>query len=93
VTAVARRSHLFLDADAGRDGALVVEWDGRRIPSFIVEGELFWGREHLPDIREKLATLARKRMVLAYGLRGISLWRRMIVLAVRMGYRSTVGKF
>ena len=22
------------------------------VPSFIVDGELFWGREHLPDIRE-----------------------------------------
>jgi hypothetical protein len=30
------------------------------VPSFIVEGELVWGREHLADIREKLATLARK---------------------------------
>ena len=29
------------------------------VPSFIVEGELFWGREHLADIREKLASLAR----------------------------------
>jgi 2-hydroxychromene-2-carboxylate isomerase len=29
------------------------------VPSFIVEGEFFWGREHLPDIREKLAPLAR----------------------------------
>ena len=29
------------------------------VPSFIVEEELFWGREHLPDIREKLAPLAR----------------------------------
>lgn len=25
------------------------------VPSFIVGGELFWGREHLPDIREMLA--------------------------------------
>ena len=25
------------------------------VPSFIVDGELFWGREHLPDIRERLA--------------------------------------
>ena len=25
------------------------------VPSFIVDGELFWGREHLPDIRETLA--------------------------------------
>jgi 2-hydroxychromene-2-carboxylate isomerase len=28
------------------------------VPSFIVDGELFWGREHLPDIREMLARLA-----------------------------------
>jgi 2-hydroxychromene-2-carboxylate isomerase len=26
------------------------------VPSFIVDGELFWGSEHLPDIREMLAT-------------------------------------
>ncbi|MBV9966488.1 MAG: DsbA family protein [Alphaproteobacteria bacterium] len=26
------------------------------VPSFIVDGELFWGREHLPDIRDILAT-------------------------------------
>jgi len=25
------------------------------VPSFIVDGELFWGREHLPDIRQRLA--------------------------------------
>ena len=25
------------------------------VPSFMVDGELFWGREHLPDIREMLA--------------------------------------
>jgi 2-hydroxychromene-2-carboxylate isomerase len=25
------------------------------VPSFIVDGELFWGREHLSDIREMLA--------------------------------------
>jgi 2-hydroxychromene-2-carboxylate isomerase len=24
------------------------------VPSFIVDGELYWGREHLPDIREAL---------------------------------------
>jgi 2-hydroxychromene-2-carboxylate isomerase len=29
------------------------------VPSFIVGGELFWGREHLADIREKLAPFAR----------------------------------
>jgi 2-hydroxychromene-2-carboxylate isomerase len=33
------------------------------MPSFIVEGELFWGREHLADIREKLALLARNNPV------------------------------
>lgn len=26
------------------------------VPSFVVDGEQFWGREHLPDIREMLAT-------------------------------------
>ena len=25
------------------------------VPSFVVHGELFWGREHLPDIRAMLA--------------------------------------
>jgi 2-hydroxychromene-2-carboxylate isomerase len=25
------------------------------VPSFILDGELFWGREHLPDIRDMLA--------------------------------------
>ncbi len=25
------------------------------VPSFVLDGELFWGREHLPDIRETLA--------------------------------------
>jgi len=25
------------------------------VPSFVIEDELFWGREHLPDIREMLA--------------------------------------
>jgi hypothetical protein len=35
------------------------------VPSFIVEGELFWGREHLADIREKLTPLARNNPVRA----------------------------
>ena len=26
------------------------------VPSFVLDGELFWGREHLPDIRAMLAT-------------------------------------
>jgi 2-hydroxychromene-2-carboxylate isomerase len=25
------------------------------VPSFVIDGELFWGREHLPEIREMLA--------------------------------------
>jgi 2-hydroxychromene-2-carboxylate isomerase len=25
------------------------------VPSFVLDGELFWGREHLPEIRERLA--------------------------------------
>ena len=29
------------------------------VPTLLVDGELFWGREHLPDIREMLAPLAR----------------------------------
>jgi 2-hydroxychromene-2-carboxylate isomerase len=28
------------------------------VPSFVVDGELFWGREHLPEIREMLAARA-----------------------------------
>ena len=28
------------------------------VPSFIVDGELFWGREHLPDIRKMLGAAA-----------------------------------
>lgn len=29
------------------------------VPSFLIDGELFWGREHLSDIREILTPLAR----------------------------------
>jgi len=29
------------------------------VPSFLIDGELFWGREHLPDIREILGPHAR----------------------------------
>jgi 2-hydroxychromene-2-carboxylate isomerase len=32
------------------------------VPSFIVDGELLWGREHLADIREKLMLLGRNRL-------------------------------
>jgi 2-hydroxychromene-2-carboxylate isomerase len=31
------------------------------VPSFILDGELFWGREHLPDIREILAAPAPEK--------------------------------
>jgi len=31
------------------------------VPSFVIEGELFWGREHLPDIRELLAVVTKDR--------------------------------
>jgi len=29
------------------------------VPTFLIGGELFWGREHLSDIREILAPHAR----------------------------------
>jgi 2-hydroxychromene-2-carboxylate isomerase len=31
------------------------------VPSFVAEGELFWGREHLPEIRELLAEVTSSR--------------------------------
>jgi 2-hydroxychromene-2-carboxylate isomerase len=30
------------------------------VPSFLVDGELFWGSEHLPDIRDRLAGRSAK---------------------------------
>ena len=30
------------------------------VPTFVLDGELFWGREHLPDIREMLNQTQRK---------------------------------
>jgi 2-hydroxychromene-2-carboxylate isomerase len=33
------------------------------VPSFIVDGELFWGREHLAEIREKLRPSAGDNLV------------------------------
>jgi 2-hydroxychromene-2-carboxylate isomerase len=46
-------------ADQGRDevGKIVAESEAQGVfgvPSFIVNNELFWGREHLPDIRAML---------------------------------------
>jgi 2-hydroxychromene-2-carboxylate isomerase len=32
------------------------------VPSFVLDGELFWGREHLPDIRDMLASSATARV-------------------------------
>jgi 2-hydroxychromene-2-carboxylate isomerase len=29
------------------------------VPTFVLDGELFWGREHLPDIRAMLIASAR----------------------------------
>ena len=29
------------------------------VPTFVLNGELFWGREHLPDIREMLGATAQ----------------------------------
>jgi 2-hydroxychromene-2-carboxylate isomerase len=28
------------------------------VPSFVLDGELFWGREHLPEIRDMLGASA-----------------------------------
>lgn len=47
-----RREH-----DAVRAAAEAIGVFG--VPSFLLDGELFWGREHLPDIREKLAPWRR----------------------------------
>jgi 2-hydroxychromene-2-carboxylate isomerase len=47
-------------AQAGRDEAVAIsraaEANGVfEVPSFIIDGELYWGSEHLPDIRAMLA--------------------------------------
>jgi len=49
----------YADAE-GRDELAQVCRDAEAIgvfgvPSFVLDGELFWGREHLPDLREMLA--------------------------------------
>jgi 2-hydroxychromene-2-carboxylate isomerase len=52
-----------------RDGGREVERVSRAaeesgvfgVPTFVVDGELFWGREHLPDIREMLAQPAAEQ--------------------------------
>ncbi|MGO9604724.1 MAG: DsbA family protein [Candidatus Binataceae bacterium] len=31
------------------------------VPTFVIDGELFWGREHIPDIREMLSSLPANR--------------------------------
>ena len=52
-----------IEHDAIRESAEAAGVFG--VPSFIVEGELFWGREHLADIKEKLVPLARSNPVRA----------------------------
>jgi 2-hydroxychromene-2-carboxylate isomerase len=47
-----RREHDAIRAAAEAAGVFGV-------PTLVVDGEMFWGREHLPDIREMLAPLAR----------------------------------
>ena len=47
-------------ADQGRAEVAKIVTDAEAqgvfgVPSFIVNGELFWGREHLPDIRAMLS--------------------------------------
>ena len=46
---------------AGEGGAEVIRYATTAeakgvfgVPSFVIDGELFWGSEHLPDIREML---------------------------------------
>lgn len=41
-----------LDHDAVRDAAEAAGVFG--VPSFLIDGELFWGREHLPDLKDML---------------------------------------
>ena len=46
-------------AEAGRAEVAAISRDAEAqgvfgVPSFLLDGELFWGREHLPEIRERL---------------------------------------
>ena len=46
-----------IDAGRAEIGTIVAEAEAQGVfgvPSFVVDGELFWGREHLPDIRAML---------------------------------------
>ena len=47
-----RREHAAIRAAAETAGIFGV-------PSFVIDGELFWGREHLPSIRQMLSTVVR----------------------------------
>ena len=47
-------------AQEGRDEVAAISREAEAkgvfgVPSFVVDDELFWGREHLPDIRAMLA--------------------------------------
>jgi hypothetical protein len=62
------------------------------VPSFVIDGELSWGREHLPDIRNTLAPFAR-----AAGRR-ISRLRQFLVVvpwcsAAHARARTAAGRF
>jgi 2-hydroxychromene-2-carboxylate isomerase len=52
LTGEGRREH-----DAIREAAEAAGIFG--VPTFVIDGELFWGREHLPDIRQMLSTPVR----------------------------------
>lgn len=49
----------YLSGDGPREVAAISHAAEERgvfgVPSFVIDGELFWGREHLPDIREMVA--------------------------------------
>jgi 2-hydroxychromene-2-carboxylate isomerase len=53
-----RREHDVIRAAAEAAGVFGV-------PSFLIDGELYWGREHLGDIREMLAPRLRTRVPLS----------------------------
>ncbi len=39
------------------------------VPTFVLAGEIFWGREHLPEIREMLEAAAQRRSPIAESAR------------------------
>ncbi|MGE0257543.1 MAG: DsbA family protein [Alphaproteobacteria bacterium] len=55
-----RDASLWLAGDGKREVALISRQAEEKgvfgVPTFVIDGELFWGSEHLPDIREVLAS-------------------------------------